>query len=105
MKSMRAQVDFLEGGPATVYMAVVDQETFELWPRGLATLFPGFLSSPSFYHEGVGIRAVSFNIEGIWQSQDYPWGRSWNDADHRRVYPGDKAFEYAGTEVLEVMKP
>ena len=104
IRSVKEQARQTEGAIADLYWCAFDQETQEVWSGGLKKLFPGYLSSPRRQSQGIGIRTVSFTVETLWQSQNFVFGGSWNDADQQRRYPGDKGLQFVGVKVTEIIK-
>lgn len=104
IRSVKDQAREIEGAPADLYWCAFDQETQEVWPSGLKRLFPGYLSSPRRASSGIGVRTVSFTIETLWQSQNYPFGGRWTPSDQERRYPGDKGLNFVGVKVNEIIK-
>lgn len=101
-KYMYDEARAIEGRPARIYMAIFDQETEE--PGPLHLIFDGRLSRPVIHRQGIGVRYVTVNTEDRWQSQNYPFGGKWSDADQQRRYPGDKGLQYVGVTVKEQFK-
>jgi len=99
--SVKLEARGMEGRPAKLYWALIDPEDGtigifkSLFPMGCR------ISTPRLHHEGIGTRYVAITFEGFWQSQNYPFGGRWNDADQRRRFPGDKGLQYAGSDVHE----
>ncbi|HEV7436859.1 MAG TPA: transcriptional regulator [Pseudorhizobium sp.] len=104
IRSVKDQARQIEGALADIYWCAFDQETQEVWSGGLKKLFPGYLSAPKRQSQGIGVRTVSFTIETLWQSQNYPFGGQWTTADQQRRYPGDKGLKYVGVKVTEIIK-
>lgn len=104
LRSVKSTAREIEGAVADVYWCAFDQETQEVWAGGLKKLFPGYLSAPKRQSQGIGMRLVSFTIETMWQSQNFPFGGRWTSADQRRRYPGDKGLDYVGVKVTEIIK-
>ncbi|WP_411033845.1 transcriptional regulator [Shinella sp. BYT-45] len=104
LRSVKDQGRQIEGRLADVYWCAFDQETQEVWPSGLKTMFPGFLSSPKISWSGIGSRTVLLTIESLWHSQNYPFGGKWTPADQRARFPGDKGLDYVGVKVQEIIR-
>lgn len=104
LRSVKDQGRQIEGRQADVYWCAFDQETQEVWPSGLKKMFPGYLSSPRISWSGIGSRTVSFTIESLWHSQNFPFGGLWTPADQKVRYPGDKGLDYVGVKVQEVIR-
>ena len=102
-KSMREAARSIEGRRADIYWAAFDPES-EQQTISLKKLFPGRISAITVVRQGVGTRIVQFNIEDMWQAQNYPFGGRWSPADQRRRYPGDKGLDYVGVKVQEQFK-
>ncbi|MEP9374992.1 transcriptional regulator [Mesorhizobium sp. KR1-2] len=103
-KSVHATRRQIEGRRADLYFVVFDGETGTVWPRGLAQLFPGKITSPVLQWSGIGARTVSVTLESLWSSQNFPFGGKWNGADQRGRFPGDKGFDFVGVKVSENWK-
>lgn len=102
IQSVHATRHEIEGRAATIAWAAFDQETEEVI-LGPVSLFPrGRMTSPAIHWQGIGLRTVSITIESLWQSQNFAPGGRWNDADHQRRFPGDRAFEYVSTKIPEI---
>lgn len=104
IRSVKDEARQIEGALANIYWCAFDQETQEVWSGGLKPLFPGYLSSPRRTSQGIGVRTVSFTVESLWQSQNYPFGGRWTPADQERRYPGDKGLQFVGVKVNEIIK-
>ncbi|HEX5940503.1 MAG TPA: transcriptional regulator, partial [Dehalococcoidia bacterium] len=104
IRSVKGQARQTEGALADLYWCAFDQETQEVWSGGLKKLFPGYLSAPKRQSQGIGVRTVSFTVETLWQSQNFPFGGKWSPADQERRYPGDKGLEFVGVKVTEIIK-
>lgn len=104
LRSVKDNARETEGAVADLYWCAFDQETQEVWSSGLKKMFPGYLSSPKRQSTGLGIRTVSFAVETMWHSQNFPFGGKWTDADQRRRYPGDKGLQFVGVKVQEIIK-
>jgi hypothetical protein len=104
LRSVKDTARQIEGSLADLYWCAFDQETQEVWTGGLKKLFPGYLSAPKRQSQGIGLRTVSFTVETMWQSQNYPFGGKWTPADQGRRYPGDKGLNFVGVKVTEVIK-
>ncbi|WP_027488464.1 hypothetical protein [Allorhizobium undicola] len=104
VKSVKASARDMEGRACNAYFTLIDQETFEMWPGGLKKLFPGYVSAPKIYRQGVGTRTVSITVESLWHSQNFPFGGYWTYSSQLRRYPGDKGLQYAGVDIQEIIK-
>lgn len=104
LRSVKDQGRQMEGRQADVYWCAFDQETQEVWSSGLKKLFPGYLSSPKIRWSGLSLRTVSFTIESLWHSQNFPFGGKWTPADQQARYPGDKGLEFVGVKVQEIIR-
>jgi hypothetical protein len=104
IRSVKQTAREIESSRADVFWCAFDQETHEVWPSGLKKLFPGYISAPKRHSQGIGVRTVSFTIETLWQSQNYPFGGRWTNADQMRRFPGDKGLEFVGVKVTEVIR-
>jgi hypothetical protein len=104
LRSVKDKARETEGVKADLYWCAFDQETQEVWSGGLKKLFPGYLSAPKRQSQGIGLRTVSFTVETLWQSQNYPFGGKWSPADQERRYPSDKGLNFVGVKVTETIK-
>lgn len=104
LRSVKDKARQTEGVKADLYWCAFDQETQEVWSGSLKKLFPGYLSAPKRQSQGIGLRTVSFTVETLWQSQNYPFGGKWSPADQERRYPGDKGLNFVGVKVTETIK-
>lgn len=104
-KSVRQDAREIEGRRCDFYWAAFDQETAQIWPRGLVKLFPGKMSAPTRQWQGIGVRTIAVTIESLWQSQNYPFTPyRWNDAGLRARHPGAKGFMFVGVRVQETLR-
>lgn len=104
LRSVKDNARQTEGSMADLYWVAFDQETQEVWSGGMKKLFPGYLSSPKRQSTGLGVRTVSFAIETMWQSQNFPFGGRWSPADQEQRFPGDKGLQFVGVKVNEIIK-
>lgn len=104
VRSVKDAAREIEGSVCNAYFACVDQETNELWPGGLKKLFPGYMSAPRIFRQGIGVRTISIAVESLWHSQNFPFGGLWTYSSQLRRYPGDKGLQYAGIEIQEIIR-
>lgn len=93
----------LEGREANVYFCLFDTETQEPITALRGIFIRGSLSAPSFSRDYQS-RVVSITIENIWAALNFAPGRRWNDSDQQREYPGDKGWQFAGVQIIEIQK-
>lgn len=104
--SIKDQAADIEGQPARIYWAAVDQESEKIWPSGLKLLFDGQLSSPKRQwanNDGQRIRVITMTIEGPFNSENYSWGRMFSYSGQLREVSGDQYFQFLGVQVKEVI--
>lgn len=102
LQGVRASITEVEGRKAELFVQVYDPDTFQ--PVGDAPIkvfAEGRMSAPTIKFEKAGIRAVRLPIEGEWSSKNFAPGSRWTHADQQRLWPGDKIFEFVGTDVEE----
>lgn len=103
-KEIKSTARQMEGRRCDIFWAAFDPETGEN-QIALKKLFPGKITAPQLHRAGIGVRAATFTIESLWQSQNYPFGGRWNASDQERRYPGDKGGQFIGVKVQEVFNP
>ncbi len=99
MKSVRDDAAAIEGRRADMYFSVFDAETYETLM--FRKILPGFLSSPKLFWQGIGIRTISFTIEGFFQAKNFVFGGKWSPAGQRKRYSGDKGLDFMGVDIKE----
>ncbi|MBZ0164561.1 MAG: hypothetical protein K8H74_17845 [Notoacmeibacter sp.] len=101
MRSIHENARDIEGRAATLYWAMFNPETEKIIGTKKRVV-TGSLSRPHRHASArTGARLITINLEGPWLAKNHPFGGQFTDGWHQREWPGDKYFEYAGTEVVE----
>lgn len=100
-KEIKTLAREIEGRRCDMFWAEFDPETGEIGIT-LKKLSPGRITAPALHRAGPGVRTVTFTIESMWQSQNYPFGGRWNAADQMRRYPGDMGGQFIGVKTQEI---
>lgn len=98
LKQLLALRYSIEGSPATVYQAFVDQET------GQADFRPyliGRITSPSYTTKGLGAHTLTISVESQLQGLKFPFARLLNHSTQQEDYQGDLALQFQGQKIAE----
>lgn len=99
MKSVRDDRKTIEGRDANVYMGLFDAETYEMLI--FKKVVRGYLSAPKLFWQGIGVRTITFTIEGYFHAKNFPFGGKWSPSGQRSRYAGDKGLDFMGVKIRE----